>query len=109
MLVVHIIHVCLCSAQRAPEAVCRYQHFVDEGCARRIAQADLLAGEATNSAYLAGTEERQKRGVLCMRFFRRYQGRIQKKSGCYCGKTARQSKSVRDHQTASSHGAEERH
>ena len=48
MLVVHIVHVCLCSAKCAPEAVCRYQDFVDEGCARRSAQANVPVGEATN-------------------------------------------------------------
>ena len=48
VLVVHIVHVCLCSAKCALEAVCRYQDFVDEGCARRSAQADLPMGEATN-------------------------------------------------------------
>ena len=43
-----------------------------------------------------------------MPFLRRYQGTIQKKGGYNCGKVARQSKSVRDHQLASSHGAEDR-
>ena len=48
MLVVLIVHVCFCTAKCAPEAVCRYQDFVDEGCARRSAQVDLPVGEATN-------------------------------------------------------------
>ena len=48
VLVVDMVHVGLCSAKCPPEAVCRYENFVDEGCARRGAQADLPVGEAIN-------------------------------------------------------------
>ena len=72
MLVVHIVHVCLCSAKCARKDVCRYQDFVDEGCSRRSAQNDLPVGgnkQDVASAYLDGAEDRPKTGVLCMQCF----------------------------------------
>ena len=72
MLVVHIVHVCLCSAKCAPEAVCRYQEFVDEGCARRSARADLPVGEATNRmwpVHISMALKTSKKQVCCASHF----------------------------------------